>query len=911
MEIIRQKSIRSKSVRRKKSFNLVKKQFEKNLKPKTERFDTNESNASKSKKNDFNERNNKVDNKASESANRGFHIMRTDGSKKPGNPSKVPIFLKPEIPTTSNRRVNKSIEEETESEMNKVKAKINFFEEKTTETLKPKYLKRDKPKIDPLNYGNQDIKASSNSLDPINSKALDKHKESSLNVVKPECDSDLDYILRKKLNIISKSERNSSISVSSIYSLSSGIISSNESDGDVVLRNKTNINRLEVTPTPRQRTSINKTNTEEVSRLSKDIEVNKLCQRVIRSNSSKSLQTNNSVNVNRSFSRASQDSGIEISRNSDLWQNNVNSHKEIESEIYQSNENEEENVDHIYEELCNCRSNHNSVCDNDDEWIDIGNDPKKYQIEIIIKKPQTIRPHVYRKSFKSKAHQRKSQSKSSTIKTAISDNSGTEYEDIDDDDSVYSESIYSDSHINSPPEISQKQIIDEHLSHIYDEVVSVGVDNKQSPQQNAFVKELSDRIGKRKNSWTQSEDSNLRKPLVRNSIPNIGIEIANDYSSTPHFMPKFEASKKSAIDEINSINTIKKRDSQFSRASSIYIQPPDHSYAYHYNNNNRRKSFDFVDNKRILIPFSKVRAEVIHKQNSVTGSVASYLEFNDCHENSSPFISEPLYQFYQKDVRRRAELWIHVDPNVSDLDYDLYESNSIYNNNSRNSVCQERWSYTTTRSSNSSDNCQHISCKGHISALDLVGNGPNRSLWCQLPQVINSKSNLLKTLTEGEKRLQEAMFEIITSEASYWKSLNILVTHFNDCIELSGNKPQILSSREKKSLFSNITEIYEISSKLLSDLEKRFEHNILLYDVCDILYDYAINKFTPYIRYCAYQRDQENVLMELMQSRKAFVDILQRLESNQICQNQNLLSFIMLPMQVSLHYFSQFSSCNN
>jgi hypothetical protein len=137
------------------------------------------------------------------------------------------------------------------------------------------------------------------------------------------------------------------------------------------------------------------------------------------------------------------------------------------------------------------------------------------------------------------------------------------------------------------------------------------------------------------------------------------------------------------------------------------------------------------------------------------------------------------------------------------------------------------------------------------------------------------------------------------------------VTHFNDCIELSGNKPQILSSREKKSLFSNITEIYEISSKLLSDLEKRFEHNILLYDVCDILYDYAINKFTPYIRYCAYQRDQENVLMELMQSRKAFVDILQRLESNQICQNQNLLSFIMLPMQVSLHYFSQFSSCNN
>ncbi|CAG2100678.1 unnamed protein product, partial [Medioppia subpectinata] len=92
------------------------------------------------------------------------------------------------------------------------------------------------------------------------------------------------------------------------------------------------------------------------------------------------------------------------------------------------------------------------------------------------------------------------------------------------------------------------------------------------------------------------------------------------------------------------------------------------------------------------------------------------------------------------------------------------------------------------------------------------------------------------------------------------------------------------------------------TSSLLSDLEKRFEQNILLYDVCDILSDYAVNHFQPYIRYCAYQRDQEKLLTRLTQSRPQFLDVLQRLETNQICQNQTLLSFLMLPMQRITRY---------
>lgn len=48
-------------------------------------------------------------------------------------------------------------------------------------------------------------------------------------------------------------------------------------------------------------------------------------------------------------------------------------------------------------------------------------------------------------------------------------------------------------------------------------------------------------------------------------------------------------------------------------------------------------------------------------------------------------------------------------------------------------------------------------------------------------------AGLLETLSDEEKKLQEAFFEVITSEASYLRSLNILITHFMAAPEMLGN----------------------------------------------------------------------------------------------------------------------------
>ena len=87
--------------------------------------------------------------------------------------------------------------------------------------------------------------------------------------------------------------------------------------------------------------------------------------------------------------------------------------------------------------------------------------------------------------------------------------------------------------------------------------------------------------------------------------------------------------------------------------------------------------------------------------------------------------------------------------------------------------------------------------KKRPSAMDLTStsNG-RRSMWSELPEVLDS--GILDNITCEAKKLHEAMFEVITSEASYLKSLNILMKHFAQSPKLSGiGNDQFLYSMKK------------------------------------------------------------------------------------------------------------------
>lgn len=158
------------------------------------------------------------------------------------------------------------------------------------------------------------------------------------------------------------------------------------------------------------------------------------------------------------------------------------------------------------------------------------------------------------------------------------------------------------------------------------------------------------------------------------------------------------------------------------------------------------------------------------------------------------------------------------------------------------------------------------------SALQLVGpkQGPSRTLWSEISEVINSQilcksavsTALIRliaspvhflyflfhaaTLTPTEKRLQEAKFEILTSEASYLKSLTLLRTHFMN--HPAFRDTNILSPSDRKTLFSFIVSVQECSDRLLCDLEMCWQDNIMLLGLSHSVHKHAEKYFGVGIR---------------------------------------------------------------
>nr|XP_033778295.1 rho guanine nucleotide exchange factor 19 [Geotrypetes seraphini] len=169
--------------------------------------------------------------------------------------------------------------------------------------------------------------------------------------------------------------------------------------------------------------------------------------------------------------------------------------------------------------------------------------------------------------------------------------------------------------------------------------------------------------------------------------------------------------------------------------------------------------------------------------------------------------------------------------------------------------------------------------------------GSTFSLWQDIPDVRGS--GMLGTLSTQERKLQEAKFELITSEASYIRSLSIAVEHFLNSSELN----ECLGAQEKQWLFSKLPEVKNVSDRFLLDLEDRLEEDILHFDVCDIVLQHCPEFRRVYLPYVTNQAYQEQTYQRLLLENPKFPSILARLEEDQVCQRLPLTSFLILPFQ--------------
>ncbi|XP_071422131.1 ephexin-1 isoform X2 [Pithys albifrons albifrons] len=176
--------------------------------------------------------------------------------------------------------------------------------------------------------------------------------------------------------------------------------------------------------------------------------------------------------------------------------------------------------------------------------------------------------------------------------------------------------------------------------------------------------------------------------------------------------------------------------------------------------------------------------------------------------------------------------------------------------------------------------------------ISLLRNSNSRfNLWQDLPEI--QSSGVLSLLQPDEIKLQEAMFELVTSEASYYKSLNLLVSHFMENERLK----KILHPSEAHILFSNVMDVMAVSERFLLDLEQRVEENIVISDVCDIVYQHTVNHFSVYITYVSNQTYQERAYKQLLQDKPAFREVISQLELDPKCKGLSFSSFLILPFQ--------------
>ncbi|VDM24248.1 unnamed protein product [Hydatigera taeniaeformis] len=148
-------------------------------------------------------------------------------------------------------------------------------------------------------------------------------------------------------------------------------------------------------------------------------------------------------------------------------------------------------------------------------------------------------------------------------------------------------------------------------------------------------------------------------------------------------------------------------------------------------------------------------------------------------------------------------------------------------------------------------------------ANEFSGTGPARVRWADMIEVV--RLNLAAGLTKEQRSLQEARFEIITSEASYYKSLTVLIDLFYKAPVFNPTAPNaVITEFDKHQLFSNILNIHITSENLLHSLETSFRKDPMMGNICDILYEHSESKLSYYVTYVKNQMYQTRTLSKLM-----------------------------------------------
>ena len=154
-------------------------------------------------------------------------------------------------------------------------------------------------------------------------------------------------------------------------------------------------------------------------------------------------------------------------------------------------------------------------------------------------------------------------------------------------------------------------------------------------------------------------------------------------------------------------------------------------------------------------------------------------------------------------------------------------------------------------------------------------------------------AEVLSSLSDKERKRQEAIFEFIATESTHVRDLQIIVEVFFNEMHASG----LLSAKASRVVFANVEEVLLAAVSLLSDLETRQRMEVYVSSISDILARH-MPAMQVYLPYCVNQTSAAQILQSERQRNPAIDAQLQTLRrEHPAARGLDLSSFLLIPSE--------------
>jgi len=161
----------------------------------------------------------------------------------------------------------------------------------------------------------------------------------------------------------------------------------------------------------------------------------------------------------------------------------------------------------------------------------------------------------------------------------------------------------------------------------------------------------------------------------------------------------------------------------------------------------------------------------------------------------------------------------------------------------------------------------------------------------------SSRWKALEGLPNDERKRQEAIFELISTEGAYVRDLQLIVGTF-----LAKLIP-LLDEKAITVVFANIEDILLTNTTFLSSLEDRQRDCRLYIDRIGDLIERYISKMGVYMQYCVNHSNAIQALQSLRTHKPELASLLQVLrDEDPMTRNLDLSSYLLVPMQRITRY---------